>query len=403
VNYELIKNEAELVALCRRLGTAERIGLDTEFVSEDTYWPQLCLMQVATADQFALVDTLAVGDVGPLWRQLAEGSHQTICHAAREESLFSLNAVERPPANLFDIQIAAGMVGFEYPAGYGSLINKLLDERPPKGETRTDWRKRPLSRRQLDYAVADVRYLIPAAERLEEMVAELDRRQWVEAEQRAWQQEIDAARTRPRWRKVSGVSGLSSRSLAIVRELWFWREEEARRLDRPARRVLRDDLIVEIAKRASGDPKRISSIRGIERSGVKRKIAQLAACVDQALKSPETKRPATGRRRDQPPQLNLLGQVLTATLTSICRRAQIAPSIVGTASDVREFVSFRLGFGDREDSVPRLAEGWRAELVGHALDDVLSGRTSMRIANPLSDEPLAFEATEMGSEEGGES
>jgi len=400
VKYEQVHSQPALEALCGRLADAARIGFDTEFVSEDSYWPELCLVQVVTDDSLAVIDAGAVESLQAFWQVLAEPGHQTICHAGREELLFSLNAIGRPPADLFDIQLAAGMVGFEYPAGYGSLINKLLGIRPPKGETRTDWRKRPLTERQLEYAVADVQYLLPAADRLEEMVHQLDRADWLRDEINAWQAEVAEHRERPRWRRVSGISGLSGKSLAIVRELWHWREAEAQRQNRPPRRILRDDLIVEIAKRASADPKRITSIRGIERTGLKRRVGELSACVEQALQSPESRPRRSHRPGDLPSQLQLLGQFLTAALTSICHRAQVAPSLVGTASDVRELIAHRLGYSTGStDELPTLACGWRADVVGHTLEDLLAGKTSIRIVDPLSDQPLAFQKAGEASRE----
>ena len=174
------------------------------------------------------------------------------------------------PERLFDVQIAAGLVGFEYPAGYGSLMFKLLGQRLNKGETRTDWRRRPLSTGQIEYALDDVRYLDAMAARLRERLSRLNRDAWLETEMNAWKSDVEATRSDERWWKVSGISGLSRRGLAIVRELWRWREAEARRRDCPTRRVLRDDLIIELAKRKSDDPKQIRALRGMERGDLQR-------------------------------------------------------------------------------------------------------------------------------------
>ena len=143
VKHELITTDHQLEEFCHALADAERIAFDTEFVSEDTYRPQLCLVQVAAADRLAVIDPLKVQNLVPFWTVLADGGHETIVHAGRQEIEFSLAAIGRPPHRLFDVQIAAGMVGIEYPASYGSLVSKLLGLTPQKGETRTDWRKRP--------------------------------------------------------------------------------------------------------------------------------------------------------------------------------------------------------------------------------------------------------------------
>lgn len=389
LKYDSIDNAEQLAKLCAHLASADRIAFDTEFVSEDTYWSQLCLVQVATKDRLAVIDPLLVKDLKPFWQVLAEGKHQTIVHAGREELLFSLNTIGKRPHNLFDVQIAAGLVGTEYPAGYGSLINRILGIRPPKGETRTDWRRRPLTPQQIEYALADVEHLLPVTDILEKSIADLGRKSWLMEEMETWQSDVEGYLTRPRWRRTSGISGLSRKSLAIVRELWHWREEEAQRLDKPPKRVLRDDLIVEVARRASSDPHQISAIRGMNQRRWQQSMRELSDSVQRGLDNPEPESPRR-ERSELPGQLNVLGQFLGSALTSICHRAQVAPSLVGTASDVRELIGYHLGFRYAGEDKPVLAEGWRAEVVGHLIEDLLKGKKSIRIADPMSDEPLVF-------------
>ena len=170
VHYDHITTQRDLDKFCQDLAGTPSIAFDTEFVSEHSYRPVLCLIQVAAGDRLAVIDPTAVGDVTGFWELLATPGHETLVHAGREELLFSLGAVGRPPHSLFDIQIAAGLVGFEYPAGYGSLLFKLFGERLHKGETRTDWRRRPLTPAQLRYALDDVRYLLPLADMLRDGV-----------------------------------------------------------------------------------------------------------------------------------------------------------------------------------------------------------------------------------------
>jgi len=391
VNYESINSEEQLARYCSELAAAPRIAFDTEFVSEDTYRSNLCLVQVAALDRLAVIDAIKLRDLTPFWTSLADGSHETIVHAGREEVLFSLHAIGRAPANLTDVQLAAGLAGYEYPAGYGSLVQKILGHRPPKGETRTDWRKRPLTKHQLEYALSDVIHLAPMYDALLAELDPLGRRVWLKEEMAAWQQDVDDYRTQPRWRRVSGISGLSRKSLAIVRELWQWREEEAERRNKPVRRVLRDDLIVEMAKRATADPKQIAATRGLDRENWQRVIPEFANRIERALATPEPEQPRQARS-EPPSQLNLLGQFLSSALTSICRSAKVAPSLVGTATDVRDLIAHRLGFaGGSDHQTPLLAEGWRAEVVGHLIEDLLAGKVSIRIADPHSNEPLTFE------------
>lgn len=386
-----ITDSQQLDSFCDRLASADIIGFDTEFVSEDTYRPQLCLIQVATDHELAVIDPIALPSVDRFWHQLADGDHETVVHAGREELNFSLTATARRPSRLFDTQIAAALISTEYPAGYGSLISKFLGEKPEKGETRTDWRKRPLAPAQIHYALEDVRHLLPLRNHIDQRLVKLDRTSWLATEMAAWQDEVEEGRARQRWRRVSGISGLSARSLAIVRELWKWREQQAEARNVPPRRVLRDDLIVEIGKRKMADESRIMAVRGMERGNLRRAAPELAACVRRALDLSNDECPRK-IHRDLPPQLNVLGQFLSPALNSICRNARVATSMVGTATDVRELIAFRLGFDAADaESPPSLAVGWRAQLVGNLIDDLLAGKKSIRIEDPCSDHPLAFD------------
>ena len=387
----LITTSTELAELCRRLAEADRIAFDTEFVSEDTFYPQLCLLQVATSAETVAVDAIAVEDLTPLWETLAGGNHVTIFHAGREELRFSIRAVGTPPRQLFDTQIAGGLVGPDYPASYGTLVSRYLRHRPEQGETRTDWRRRPLSKSQIRYALEDVRHLIPLHTKLYRRLDEMERSAWMESEIAAWIDSVRASDDRPQWRRVSGIGGLSGQSLAIVRELWLWRQEEARLRDRPPRRVLRDDLIVEIAKRKSAQPEKIRAIRGLQYKSLRGKLDELGGCVARGLNAPR-ERSKRDKSRETPPQLNLLGQFLTPALSSICRNLSIAASLVGTATDVRDLIAYRLGFPRADDSqLPSLATGWREQVVGQLIEELLEGKKSIRIENAESDHPLAFD------------
>ena len=392
MSHETINSPAQLADLCRQLAGAERIGIDTEFVSEDTFRPELCLIQVATADELAVIDPYRAGDLTPFWRTLAEGKHVTIAHAAREELNFALSTCGRPPANLFDTQLAAGFCSGEYPASYGSVVQKFLNVRPSKGEQRTDWRRRPLTEDQIDYALEDVRYLLPLHEAIQRRLTRLGRLDWLAEEMETWLKEVSEARDRPRWRRVSGIGNLSPRSLAIVRELWSWRQQQAEKRDVPPRRVLRDDLIVELAKRKSDNVEKIRAVRGMQRTLKRETMEELAACVRRGLESSlaDIERQA---HEAMPSQLNLLGQFLSPALSSICRNANVATSLAGTATDVRDLIAHRLGFGgsDGDQQLPLLARGWRAELVGHLIEELISGQKSIRIADPLSEHPLGFD------------
>ena len=151
-SYDLVTTDPQLGALVDRLAEHPHVAFDTEFVSEHTYRSQLCLIQVAAPGVLAVIDTLAVRELDPFWRLLTAPERTTVVHAGREEMGFILHAIGERPAKLFDVQVAAGLVDHDYPAGYGAIVRRLLNLQTNKGETRTDWRRRPLSNAQLDYA-----------------------------------------------------------------------------------------------------------------------------------------------------------------------------------------------------------------------------------------------------------
>jgi ribonuclease D len=171
----------------------------------------------------------------------------------------------------------------------------------------------------------------------------------------------------------------------------MWRRAEAERKDLPPRRVLRDDLIVELAKRKSDDIERIQAVRGMHRGMKPQTLKELAACIRRGMEASldDLEREP---RESMPSQLNVLGQFLAPALASICRSANVATSLAGTATDVRDLIAYRLGFdGGEGDDLPLLASGWRAELVGHLIEELISGKKSIRIEDPLSEHPLAFD------------
>jgi len=389
VTYQSITTDAQLQQYVQELSAARSIALDTEFVAEDTFRPQLCLVQVCTEQGAALIDPLGIENLRPFWTLLTQAGHDTIVHAGRGEVEFCWLAAGAPPANLFDVQLAAGFTGLEYPAGYSNLIAKLLGRHAKKHETRTDWRRRPLTQRQIDYALDDVRHLFPLRDQLQSRLQALGRQDWLAQEMSAWLTEIHRGLTEERWWKVSGNASLGGRGQAILRELWRWRQAEAERRNKPPRRILRDDLIVEMARRQTADLKQVRAVRGMEWGNVRQHLPQIVACIERGLASPEPDIRTTGYR-DTPPQLSVLGQLLSSALGSICRQAELSASLVGTASDVRELILYELD-PTTWNEPPLLAQGWRAHVVGNLFEDLLAGRLSIRVGDPHSEHPLVID------------
>jgi ribonuclease D len=192
---------------------------------------------------------------------------------------------------------------------------------------------------------------------------------------------------------VSGLSGLSRRELAIARELWHWRDSVAESRDMPPKRVLRDDLLVELCKRKSADERQISAIRGMQRSDLRHILRGLSEAIQRGLELPDEECPGGEKHRAPPPQLAVLGQFLATAIAGVCRQMHLAPALVGTSSDMRDLLAYKLGYWEDDDDAraPLLASGWRAEVVGSLVDDLLSGKASLRIGDVRSHDPLIID------------
>ncbi len=389
IQHPPITSDSEVTAFCQRAAKSPFIAFDTEFVSESRYRPQLCLLQVATEQEFAIIDTLVVNNVNEFWDLLVSGDHVTIAHAAREEFLFCFRAVGQRPKNLFDVQLAAGMIGHEFPAAYSNLVAKTLGKPVDKGETRTDWMKRPLSAAQIDYALQDVVHLKPLYDSLSRELQQLGRMDWLDEEMSVWLTSMEVSESEPQWQRVAGISGLNSRALAVVREIWITRDDEARHRNRSPKRVLPDDLIVELARRGTADPKRLKAIRGFENRVSAAMIQPLAEAIDRANALAEHELPPK-LPRSKTMNLGLLGQFLTTALKIVCNRENIAAGIVGTAQDIRDLAAWHMKMAPANPK-PTLATGWRAKIIGQMIEDMLDGSVAIRVGNPKSSEPLELE------------
>lgn len=390
MKYEIISTAAELGQLCDRLALKSVIAFDTEFVSEDRYRPQLCLIQVAAEEVVAVIDPLQVEDTTPFWELLSTPGRTIVAHAAREEIRFCYRHSGRAIAGLFDTQLAAGFVGGEYPASLSNLAAKLLGVKLSKGETRTNWRTRPLTQAQLNYAVRDVTELEAMHRILRDAVSSAGRLGWLEEETEANQLAIHESENRENWHRVSGATGLTPRQLEIVRHLWRWRDRRACQLDRPAKWVFRDDLMVEVARSGSADPQVIRGIRGMEFRHFHDHYEDLAAAVQRALDVPDKDLPRRERGRANRTS-PMLAQFLNTSIACVCRQHQISPMIVGNTDDVRELVEYELG--GRSEGEPALTRGWRGRIVGEAFRSLLRGELAIKVADPYAAQPLEFVGT----------
>ena len=382
----VVADPSALAACCEHLLACSVIGLDTEFIGEETYVPDLCLIQVATAEQLILIDPLSAGPLDAFWQLVVDPRRVVIVHAGREEIRLCDFACGQVPGNLFDLQIAAGLLGLGYPLGYGPLIQEVLGTRLAKGETLTNWRHRPLAEEQIRYAFDDVRYLLPLWQNLNGELTRLDRLGWIREETEMLKHRAVVENPAiERWRKLRGLGALDRRKLAIVRELFAWREEKAARHNRPSRVILRDDLIVEIARRNPHKEADLHSLRGLGKAD----FTGIVAAVSRARSLPPDEWPEMAERDNDPAQMNTVVALLNAVFADACARKRITPGLAATTSDVKKLVRARM-YGEAPPADSHLTHGWRRE---HLLPDLmlfLEGRRGIRIGDLRKESPLEY-------------
>jgi ribonuclease D len=389
LTQEIITTPDALAACCEYLASQTHFGFDTEFVGEDTYHPRLCLVQVATGDGLFLLDPLSCGPLDAFWELVVDPARAVVVHAGREEVRLCRLWTGRAPGNLFDLQIAAGLTGGVYPMGHGNLVHQVLGVRLPKGETLTEWRTRPLTPAQVRYAFDDVRYLIPLWRKLSQRLEKLGRTGWAREEfARLARSAAPEEPSQEKWRKLRGLGSLDRRRLAVVRALYRWREETAAATNRPTRAIIRDDLIVEIAKRNPVRERDLQVMRGLP----KRDLAAIVQVAEQARALAPEELPAAADREQDPPQVTLAANVLAATLGDLCAKLRLAQNLVANSSDVKALVRAKYaGAPLPEDS--QLTRGWRAEHLLPELLALLDGRRRLQIADLRADGPFAYSDT----------
>ena len=394
----LIVDPSEFETLCDEICDAGLVAFDTEFVSESTYRPVLGLLQFATPQRSAAVDPLRVQNLDRWWQLMADDETTVVVHGGQQEIRFCIERLQRPPRKLVDLQLAEGLRSRSYPLGYSAIVLRVLGHRVHGGETRTDWTRRPLSDRQVRYALEDVEHVLPIWKRQRASLKDLGRLTWLDTEMARMIREIEAGLSSESWRKLSGLHKLRPREFAIARELCDWRQRVAEEKNRPLRQILRDDMIVELAHRQPASVRDLTATRDFNRSNYRKVANELFECVQRGLAIPKAQLPRRPEKRrvesDQDEQV--IGQLLGIALSNRCAELNIARSLVATTADLRHLVRWHLR-GEQVGAVPRLMQGWRSDVCGRLLTDLLDGRISVRVADPESDHPLVFEPVDPSS------
>jgi ribonuclease D len=361
----LIADSAQLAEFCERVGQSDFITVDTEFMRERTYWPQLCLVQVAGAGEVAGIDPLAEGmDLSPLLRLLYDERLLKVFHAARQDIEIFFHMTGRIPAPLFDTQVAAMVCGYGDSVSYETLAAQLAGARIDKSVRFTDWSARPLTDRQISYALADVTHLRKVYAALAKRLMTSGRAGWLQQEM-ATLLEPTTYRLEPEeaWRRLKPRAGSKPRLLAILREVAAWREREAQRRDIPRNRVIRDETVMDIAAHAPSTVEEIARLRGLSKGLAEGRMGQeILVAIARGVATPESEAPHLPPAIEMPGGLGPVVELLKVLLKMKCERQQVAQKLVASSADLE-----RIAADDNAD-VPAL-HGWRREVFG---DDALA-------------------------------
>ncbi len=377
-----LATSADIAAAAEVARARGRVGIDTEFMSEGRYRALLCLVQIAVDDPGAeagtrilLIDAFDQIDIGPLAQLLADPAIEVVLHAGRQDVAILRRAWSTELSNVFDTQIAAGFAGASAQAGYSNLLGALLGRRVGKTASYTRWDARPLTAEQLSYAAEDVAHLLQLADELQRRLGEAGRLEWAREECRRLESSTDERDPYTAWERLPRIGQLDPRSRAVARELAAWRERTASTEDRPVGSVLADPALVELAKRQPSSLAALEHIRGIHPSGIRRRGPAILEAIAQGLRTPPIPR-EKARERFAPGDTPLL-VLAEALLRARALEAGVAYELIASRSEL-ELIVTAARRGEPEPKVRTLA-GWRRELVGADLRDLLEGRSAITV------------------------
>ncbi len=375
----LITDNAGLAECVGRLSAAKTFAFDTEFIGELTYRPQLCLIQVATSSHVELIDPMASRlDLAPFWALLSDPSIVKVVHAGEQDLQHVWRFSGKAPANVFDTQIAAGFVSLGASTSLARLTQEITGKHIAKGFTLTDWSRRPLSSAQLRYAMEDVRYLCEVHRVLSERLSSSSHAAWLDEEcaLRCAAARVDLS-PELAYQRVRGSASLDGRTAMVLRQIAAWRETAASASDLPPRSLIRDEVLVDIARRAPNTADRLLAVRGMPRPVVEHHADELIHAIQ------------LGRNTTPPPQdenqteeeigpFEKFGQEsIWAVAQCICAARSVDPQLVTSKKDLQEFLTrFTRGLSNHDAPI---LQGWRKELLGNPLLSWMAEKSGLSV------------------------
>jgi ribonuclease D len=373
----VITKQEELETVIAALAKSEFVTVDTEFIRETTFWPELCLIQMAAPGVTALIDPLAPGiNLAPIFTLMADEKIVKVFHAARQdiEIIFHLGGLIPHP--VFDTQVAAMVCGFGDSVSYDQLVQKITGKQLDKTSRFTDWRHRPLSDKQLEYALADVTHLIDVYERLKGQLERDNRAHWLNEEMEILTSR-DTYDPHPEdaWKRLK-MRLRKPQELAVVQALAAWREREARERNVPRGRVLKDDAIYEVAQQQPRDATALARLRTVPKGWERSSTAtDLLVVVNAALSIPKEQMPRLPRQQQSPEGSNAATEILKVLLRLVAEQEGVAAKVLASSDDIDRIAAE----GEKAD-VPAL-NGWRAEVFGNQALRMVRGEIAIKFEN----------------------
>lgn len=355
----LISTTEALAAVCQRMHGETFVTVDTEFMREKTYWPELCVVQLASDSEVAVIDALADGiDLAPLGALFADEAVTKVFHAARQDIEIFVQLFDAVPTPMFDTQVAAMVAGFGDQVGYDALVSSLTGGHIDKAHRFSDWAARPLTASQISYAAADVTHLRGVYTKLSNRLRQEGRLTWV-AEEMAILNDPATYRVDPdtAWERLRPRTS-NRRLLYCLRQIAAWREREAQRINIPRQRLIKDEALLEIAATAPSDPEALARVRGISRGFAEgRSGSGLLEVLAQARAVPDADLPSVSQSKDSTRPSAALVSLLKVLLAAKCEQHHVAPRLVASSEDIDRLA------GEETPDIPAL-HGWRREVYG---------------------------------------
>ncbi|MGB5716204.1 MAG: ribonuclease D [Gammaproteobacteria bacterium] len=364
----------ELDRFCDTLRAADWIALDTEFLREKTYYPKLCLLQLATAESVACIDPLALDDLAPLLDILFDEGITKVMHSGRQDMEIFYHLAGKLPSPVFDTQIAALMLGYPEQVGYASLVKEELGIELDKLHTRADWTVRPLTDDQIQYAADDVIYLVEIYQRLCEKLAALGRRDWLlEDFKRLTNADLYNNPPGDAWQKVKGGNRLRGDSLSVMQALAGWREQLAQQKNRPKGWIVRDDALIDISRHRPASLDALGKIRGLSEGLVRNSGNKIVELVREATGTTPVPFPDKGKHSKLSPDQNALVDIMMALVRLSGEQNNLNPAVLATRKQLEKLV-----LGEQDTAV---VQGWRRKFVGEQLLAFLNGDLKLSLCD----------------------